>query len=59
MKKLLGFFKTPPLWFLLILAAIGIGAMVGGTIIMTQERLSSDMVWGYTLLGVMSVAIGY
>ncbi len=59
MKKLLEFFKKPPLWCLLVFAVIGIGAIVGGTLFLTQEGLSSYMVWGYVFLGVMCVSVGY
>ena len=59
MKKLLEFFKRPPLWFLIVLAVIGIGATVGGTLFLTQENLSPFVLWGYVLLGVMAVTAGY
>lgn len=59
MKKLLEFFKKPPLWFLACVAVIGIGATVGGTLFMTQESLSAYVVVGYAFLGVMAAAIGY
>ena len=59
MKKPLDFFKKPPLWFLIVLAVIGIGATVGGTLFLTQENLYPYVVWGYILLGVMGVSVGY
>ena len=59
MKKLLEFFKKPPLWFLIVLAFIGIGATVGGTLFLTQESLSAYVVVGYAFLGVMCVSVGY
>ncbi len=59
MKKLLEFFKKPPLWFLLILAVVGMGATVGGTLILTQDKLFPYVIWGYVLLGVMGVTVGY
>ncbi len=59
MKKVLGFFKKPPLWFLLIIAVIAAVAVVGGTLFMTQESLASYMVWGYVLLAVMAVTVSY
>ncbi len=59
MKKLLEFLKKPPLWFLLVLAVIGIGATVGGTLFLTQESLSAYVLAGYVCLGVMAVTVGY
>ena len=59
MKTLLEFIKKPPLWFLLVLAVIGIGATVGGTLFMTQESLSAYVMVGYAFLGVMGVTVGY
>ncbi len=59
MKKLLEFLKKPPLWLLLVLAVIGIGATVGGTLFMTQESLSAYVTVGYAFLGVMGVTVGY
>lgn len=59
MKKLLEFLKKPPLWFLLVLAVIGIGATVGGTLFLTQEHLSAYVTVGYVFLGVMGVSVGY
>ncbi len=59
MKKLLEFLKKPPLWFLIVLAFIGIGATVGGTLFLTQESLSAYVVVGYAFLGVMCVSVGY
>ena len=59
MKRLLDFFKKPPLWFLVFLAVIGIGATVGGTLFMTQESLSAYVTVGYAFLGVMCVSVGY
>ena len=59
MKRLPGFFKKPPLWLLLLVAVIGVLATVGGTLFLTQESLSSDMVWGYAFIGVMCASVGY
>ena len=59
MKKLFDFFKKPPLWFLLVLAVIGIGAIVGGTLFLTQDNLYPYVMWGYVFLGVMCVTVGY
>ena len=59
MKKLGEFFKKPPLWFLLIIAVIAIGAMVGGTLLMTQDGLSQYAAVGFVLLGVMVVTVAY
>lgn len=59
MKKLFDFFKKPPLWFLLVLAVVGIGAIVGGTLFLTQDNLYPYVMWGYVFLGVMCVTVGY
>ncbi len=59
MKKLLDFFKKPPLWFLIIVAVIAVAAMVGGTLFMTQDSLSRYATIGFVLLGVMAVTVGY
>ncbi len=59
MKNLFDFFKKPPLWFLIIIAAIGIGATIGGTLFLTRENLSEYVMVGYALLGVMCVSVGY
>ena len=59
MKKLLEFLKKPPLWLLIVLAVIGIGGAVGGTLFMTQESLSAYIMVGYAFLGVMCVSVGY
>ena len=59
MKKLFDFFKKPPLWFLLVLAVVGIGAIVGGTLFLTQDNLYPYVIWGYVFLGVMCVTVGY
>ena len=59
MKKFFEFFKTPPLWFLCVLAVIGIGAMVGGTLFLTQASLSAYVIVGYVFLGVMAASVGY
>ncbi len=59
MKKLFDFFKKPPLWFLLVLAVIGIGGAIGGTLLLTQESLSEYVIIGYSFLGVMAVTVGY
>ncbi len=59
MKKPLEFLKKPPLWFLLLITVIGIGATVGGTLFMTQENLSAYVMVGYAFLGVMCVSVGY
>ncbi len=59
MKKIFDFFKKPPLWFLTLIAVVGIGATVGGTLILTQDDLFSYIVLGYVCLGIMAVAVGY
>ncbi|MDE5563355.1 MAG: hypothetical protein K2J01_07435 [Clostridiales bacterium] len=38
---------------------IAIGATVGGTLILTQDGLYKYIVWGYVLLGIMGVTLGY
>ncbi len=59
MKKLLAFFKEPPLWFLLLLAVLAVGGAVGGTLFLTQESLSAYVAAGYVFLGVMGASAGY
>lgn len=57
--RFLDFFKKPPLWFLLVLAVLGIFGAVGGTLFLTRERLSEYVVAGYVFLGIMSVSVGF
>ncbi len=57
--KLLEFLKKPPLWFLALLAVLGIGGAVSGALLLTQESLSRYAAAGYALLGVMGVCVGY
>ena len=59
MKKLFDFFKKPPLWLLIIVAVIAVAAMVGGTLLMTQDSLYSYATVGFVLLGVMAVTLSY
>ena len=59
MQKFFEFLKRPPLWFLIVLAVIGIGGAVGGTLFLTQESLSGYTVAGYAFLGVMCVGLSY
>ena len=59
MKKLFDFFKKPPLWLLIIVAVIAVAAMIGGTLLITQDSLYSYATVGFVLLGVMAVTLSY
>ncbi|MDE7380384.1 MAG: hypothetical protein K2N14_04955 [Clostridia bacterium] len=59
LKKILMWFANPKWYFLLIVMLIAIGSTVGGTLILTQDKLSEYMIWGYVLLGVMAVTVSY
>lgn len=58
-KKILNWFANPKWYFLLPVMLIAIGATVGGTLILTQGAFAQYIVWGYVLLGVMGVTLGY
>ena len=58
-KKILSWLANPKWYFLLPTMLIAIGSTVGGTLIMTQAALSEYLIWGYVLLGIMSVTLSY
>ena len=59
MKKLLDFFKKPPLWFLIIASVIAIVAIAGGAIFLAVDSLSKYIAVGYVFLGIMAVSVSY
>ena len=58
-KKFLQWLNNPRWYFLLPVMLIAIVTTVGGTLILTQAELSEYIIWGYVLLGVMGVTLGY
>ena len=58
-KKILSWFANPKWYFLLPVMLIAIGSTVGGTLIMTQAKLSEYLVVGYVLLGIMGITLSY
>lgn len=59
MKKLLDFFKKPPLWFLIVDSVIAVGAMAGGAVFLSVDSLSKYIALGYVFLGIMAVTVSY
>ena len=59
LKKILQRFANPKWYFLLPVMLIAIGSVVGGTLILTQAKLSEYIIWGYVLLGVMAITLSY
>ncbi len=58
-KKILNGLANPKWYFLLPVMLIAIGAMVGGTLILTQAELSGYTILGYVLIGIMGITLCY
>ena len=58
-KKFLQWLNNPRWYFLLPVMLIAIGTTVGGTLILTQDILSENMILGYVLLGIAGITLSY
>ncbi len=58
-KKFLQWLNNPKWYFLLPVMLIAIGTTVFGTLILTQNFLSENMILGFVLLGIAGITLSY